>query len=237
MWHIVEVAFHENGVQYGNKYETAVKIAGKLFRSAIGLLCYMNVREGIINFVTPKATRSYLRQIRPAVELVSSFFDRKGYAFRFGFFANEQFRDEVMNPVVALADEISDTSELFLRSLQMKLLFEHANNVVVREGEKLPIHVEDGGENVRVGRLANVVMRRILENLDSDEEVIDLLDADYSREAFGLNYPVLKIVDGQEHGQRYYANPVTICGVRYWLCNDWYDRNRGRLEGWIAGHE
>lgn len=229
MWHVVEVAFHENGVQYGDRYATAAKIAGKMFRAAIGIYCYMNTRDGIISFATPRATQSYVTQIVPAFEAVGTFFCEREFNFTFNLLINDRFSTEILMPVSALVDEVSDTSELFLRSIQLRAMF----------AIERPMGVNAvAAEGVRVGRLVNTVMREILEGFTDDAEVVDLLDANYSRQAFGINYPVLVRVDEHNiNNARYYAAPIEICGVQYRLCNDWYPRNQGRLEAWIASHE
>lgn len=241
MWHAVEVAFHENGVQYGDKYATAAKIAGKMFRTAIGIYCYMNAREGIISFATPKVTQSYIAQIAPAFESVEAFFREKGFNFTFKLLINERFLSDVLMPVSVLVDEVSDTSELFLRSIQLKAMFATErpadSNVVTHAEQSQGSDCTDEGE-IKVGRLVNSVMREILEGLTDDTEVMDLLDANYSKQAFGINYPLLvRVGDHNINNARYYSTPLTICGNQYRLCNDWYPRNRGMLEAWMSSHE
>lgn len=57
-----------------------------------------------------------------------------------------------------------------------------------------------------------------------------------------LNYPFLKKVDvSQElHAQRmvngysrYYAKTIEITGEKFFVCNDWYDRQRNKYELWL----
>ena len=241
IWHVAEVAFHENGVQYGDKYVTAAKIAGKMFRAAIGIYCYMDVREGIISFVTPKVTQSYVAQIVPAFEAVKAFFREKGFNFTFNLLINDRFLNDILMPVTVLVDEVSDTSELFLRSIQLRAIFatgQHAGLYVAAHAERnQESECPDEGE-IKVGRLVNSVMREILEGFADDTEVMDLLDANYSKQAFGINYPLLVRVGEQNiNNARYYSKPLTICGNQYRLCNDWYPKNRGMLEAWISSHE
>ena len=241
IWHVAEVAFHENGVQYGDKYVTAAKIAGKMFRAAIGIYCYMDTREGVISFATPKVTQSYVAQIVPAFEAVEAFFREKGFDFSFNLLVNERFRNDILMAVSSLVDEVSDTSELFLRSIQLRAMF----TTELIAGLDATAHTErcqalrcTDEREVKVGRLVNSVMREILEGLSDDTEVMDLLDANYSKQAFGINYPLLVRVGEQNiNNARYYSTPLTICGNQYRLCNDWYPRNRGSLEAWISSHE
>jgi len=247
-WYAVEVAFHENGVNYGGKYKTAAKIAAKLFRSAIGLYCYMNVRDGEISFATPKADESYRQQILPAVEMVSQFFNQNDFGYSFRFLSDAEFSHEILNPVLGLVDEVSDTAELFLRAVQLNAMFSESMNIGQEvllgnplaaggnTGANFQVNGEHDGE-IKVGRLAQTVMRDILEDMEDPAELADLLDLGCSHEAFGLNYPVLVPIAGQFDHERYYSAPLTICGSEYRLCNQWRPRNRASLEAWIAAHE
>ena len=111
------------------------------------------------------------------------------------------------------------------------------SNVVTHAEQSQGSDCTDEGE-IKVGRLVNSVMREILEGLTDDTEVMDLLDANYSKQAFGINYPLLvRVGDHNINNARYYSTPLTICGNQYRLCNDWYPRNRGMLEAWMSSHE
>lgn len=239
-WHAVESAFHSNGVQYGkNKHESAAKIAGKLFRAAIGLHCYMDVRKGSICFAAPKVTHSYEEVLRPAFDMVVGFFRQQGFEFDFRLLINGDFQREIMEPMLPLVAEVSDTAELFLRAVQLEVVSGMPQKGGNRSGESG--NANGNGESdvkaTKIGNLVNTVVRAILEGLENDSEVEDLMSAEYSKEAFGLKFPLL-VKDGEPFDKRrYYAEPLVICGVSYHLCNDWYARNRAALEAWIAQHE
>ena len=238
-WYAVESAFHENGVQYGNKHATAAKIAGKMFRAAIGLLCYMDVREGTICFAAPKVTHSYEEVLRPAFDKVVAFFRQQGFGFDFRLLINGDFRREIMESMCPLLDEVSDTAELYLRAAQLEIAsgMQRKNENRTKGPEKAQASEDGDGTATKTGHLANTVMREILEGFENDSEVGDLLSEEYSKEAFGLNYPLLAKDGELFEKRRYYVSPLTICGARYYLCNNWFERNRAALEAWIAQHE
>jgi hypothetical protein len=152
---------------------------------------------------------------------------------------NDEYGREMLNPVRNLVAEVSDTAELFLRAMQLVFASDVPRRGENSVEERLSCNTDNSGcENViKTGRLANTVMRAILEGLDNDSEIADLLSAEYSREAFGLHFPLLVRVGDRYEQRRYYADPLNICGVSYCLCNDWYERNRAALEAWIAQHE
>lgn len=116
--YMVEVAFHERGLQYGDKLETRDKIIEKMLRAyLIGLSYFPNFTYEII-FASPKvnpATDSVLKECLAVLE--KDFADGENVCFR--YLANEQFKEEVLVPTLnsALAD--SDTSELFVRGAKM----------------------------------------------------------------------------------------------------------------------
>ena len=61
-----------------------------------------------------------------------------------------------------------------------------------------------------------------------------LQDVAYCKEEFGLNYPVLskKLIKTSKKN-RYYVPPVG----EYYICSEWYDRHKERLEDWLSRHK
>lgn len=120
--YMVEVAFHESGLQYGDKIETRDRIIKKMLRAyLIGLAYFPNFTYEII-FASPKvnpATDTVIKDYFAVLE--KDFGDAENASFR--YLANDEFKDEVLVPTLnsALAD--SDTSELFVRGAKMLELF------------------------------------------------------------------------------------------------------------------
>jgi len=56
----VDVAFHENGLNYGSREATVMKIIAKSIRSAMCLYGYMNCSDAEIIFASPKIHLLYL---------------------------------------------------------------------------------------------------------------------------------------------------------------------------------
>lgn len=65
-------------------------------------------------------------------------------------------------------------------------------------------------------------------------------DAEYSKEVFDLAYPVLVRQDSDYNRVRYYSNPVTVNGVQYMICSQWFEvpanNDRPYLLRWIEEH-
>ena len=95
---------------------------------------------------------------------------------------------------------------------------------------------------LKIGRLVQTVMRRILEaGTISEDELALLQTSEYSKTAFDLQYPVLVRKSGEYDKRRYYSNPVRVCGEDYMLCSQWFEvpanNDRPYLEKWIEAHE
>lgn len=100
---------------------------------------------------------------------------------------------------------------------------------------------DEGYSGMKVGEIANNVLRPILEKgVASDEELSKMQGASYSKAAFDLNYPLLVRSDVPHERSRYYVRPLNIRGVEYKLCSQWFetDANNDRpyLLRWIREH-
>lgn len=93
---------------------------------------------------------------------------------------------------------------------------------------------------LKIGILVRATLPQILESeLISEIEVKKLMEVDYSKMIFDMNYPVLKKVDEnlsiKENRMigdytRYYSDPYDYKNFRYLISSEWYDRNQ---EGYI----
>lgn len=94
-------------------------------------------------------------------------------------------------------------------------------------------------ENKKVGQYAKEKFTSLLENnLLSNDILIKLQDESYVKDKFDMNFPILKKITEESiiteerkiNGyDRYYTSPIK----NYLLCNDWYDRNRNKLDFWL----
>lgn len=93
----------------------------------------------------------------------------------------------------------------------------------------------------KIGKLAQVVLKRMLqEGKASDREVANMQQAAYSKKTFDLQFPLLVRADSFYDATRYYSDPVTIRGVQYKLCSQWFEtpanNDRPYLIRWIENH-
>lgn len=121
--YMVEVAFHENGLQYGDKQETKDRVCKKLLRAyLIGLSFFPNFKYEII-FTSPK--------VNPATNnIINEYFDELNETFgtddnvEFKYIANQDFKDKILVPTLTQSSNDADTSELFLRTTKMLEIFD-----------------------------------------------------------------------------------------------------------------
>jgi hypothetical protein len=124
----VEVAFHEGGLNYGSKFESAARIAKKMLRGAFLLSGPLGVASGEVVFATPKVGNSTRKLIEPMVDHVREFWNTQAAAHHlptceFSFDSGPDFESKLLRPLLEAGQDVADTSELFLRSFQMLRMF------------------------------------------------------------------------------------------------------------------
>jgi len=97
-------------------------------------------------------------------------------------------------------------------------------------------------KELKVGKLAQVVFRKMLEEgAASEDEVLAMQQAEYSKQVFDLNYPLLAKLGTEYDAVRYYVKPLTIRGVEYLMCSQWFEtaanNDRPYLVRWIQAHQ
>jgi hypothetical protein len=250
----VDIAFHELGLNYGKIEETTARILKKMIRTAMIIRGYFNVAEAEIIFASPKVNPSYLESITKCIQDLNHFFLRYDLQYKFVFIANEDFKNKIFNVVIAFSKSIADTSELFMRSIQLYNLFETSESTTSRPSKTSSIQEKretatkvtnefQGYEEMKIGALIRCSLEKLIDQDALPPEIIShLLDEKFSKQRFDLNFAFLKrIEEGRGVSEqrnvngypRYYSQIYIIHGKKYLLCNDWYDRNRARYLSWL----
>ena len=253
----VDVAFHEGGINYGGREATVQKIVAKCLRTAMCVYGYLDTREAEIIFASPRITRSVLEDVTPCLEEAQKLLDDLCFHFRLRIIANDGFREEVLEPVLRVSGEVADTNELFLRSHHMLQMFDDRDRpkregpkpddveIPPAEGAAMPVESspdEASHAGLKIGRLVQTVLRKLLQSdAVSADEIERMQTASYSKAAFDLQYPLLVRQDGDYNRVRYYKDPVSIRGVSYMICSQWYEtptnNDRPYLMKWIGEHQ
>ena len=253
----IDVAFHESGLNYGGAEKTAARVIKKYIRTAICINLYLDYKSGEIIFASPKIHKSFLAQLNPYIADCQALLDKHGLRFKLRLLANDDFRVTVLDPLLEVTPSIADTSELFVRSIQMYNLFQSGNVLSDRslqlitqkasesteaetDSRSVPaVSSTKGLDEMKIGVLVRTELRKLLErDALSLDEIEQMQTFPYSKKTFGIQYPLLRPVQpGEKKPPRYWADPVTTHGRKYYLCSEWYEtpanNDRPLFMGWL----
>lgn len=121
--HLKGVGLHYSGTKHGDhKKKVNVsddKVTAKLCGIAMALYSSMGLTKGEISFASPIVDDKLLSIINARLDTLESVLNSHGLNFKFKMYANRDFYREILQPVLAVADTVSDTNELFLRAMQL----------------------------------------------------------------------------------------------------------------------
>lgn len=247
----IETSFHESGLQYGNKNTTVERIVKKILRAALSVKAFFPDMDGEIIFASPKVYQSQLDLIEPQIKNLNAFFVDNRINVSARIIANDDFNEKVLKPILLASHDVSDTSELFMRSHQLLKMFEPQWNLKnspmtqararssqtqrLTAAEFIPT---DSLAELKVGKIANILLRKALtDGLASPEEIRMLLTREYTKRTFGLTFPLLVEKFHEYEKIRYYVEPLTIHGSHYYLCSQWNYTHRPQLLSWLEGKD
>lgn len=229
----VEVAFHENGLGYK---DNCSKVISKFLRIALSIYASFGTQNAEIIFASPKIRGKDYSILQKDIKSAQQLLNQNGINYTFTLIANESFNLEL----IALLDktkQVSDTTELFLRSYKLINMFENSgenklsveNQLVTEETALEEYYTEQ-----KIGKLVRSSLVQLLEsNKVSAAEIEQLQTKAYSKEIFNLNFPLLVKLDGEYDKVRYYRDPIVINNVEYVLCSQWFNKDRELLINWI----
>lgn len=84
---------------------------------------------------------------------------------------------------------------------------------------------------MKIGQLVKTYVRKVFRYCDEGdhEELMRLMDAKYSKDTFGINYPFCAEVETVTLHQlqpRYWRDIHVVRGKTLRVCNDWYDKSK-----------
>ncbi|PLR79791.1 hypothetical protein CVD25_22815 [Bacillus canaveralius] len=248
----VDIAFHEGGLNYGSRRTTSERIIKKMVRTAMLIHGFFNVSEGQIIFASPKINKAIYIPLAAAIKDLNYVLQQLGLNCSFILYANHEFREAIFEPVIHSSASFADTSELFLRSMQMYNLFSSAAmpksadieiSATTTERSLAENGAQEDTAEIKIGELVRSEIKRLIaQNLISNEQIKWLLDKNYCKDTFDINYPLLKMVGNdvpvtqqrQINGySRYWKEVYIINGVKFLLCSQWYNRNLVKFKNWL----
>jgi hypothetical protein len=84
---------------------------------------YFDMTKGKIIFASPKVSNTIHNPLMYLINEMNEFYKSMNLDFEFILYANDTFQNQVLNPVIERSKTVADTSELFIRSIQMNNLF------------------------------------------------------------------------------------------------------------------
>ncbi|MEG0181154.1 MAG: hypothetical protein RR898_01465 [Clostridium sp.] len=252
----IDVAFHEAGLNYGSREETVARVIKKCIRAAMCIYGCFDINYGTVIFTSPKINPAVMNDINNCIDNIEYVLREKGLDFKVRVIANEDFSDKILEPILNTLGDVADTSELFMRSLQMYNMFADKRKTRVakalepRSTAKVSNRLEaieytgiDGLDEMKIGVIVRTVFRRMLESGQVSREEIELMQTkDYSKETFDIQYPLLQraSLTNYKSPRRYYSGAIKVYDEEYFLCSEWYevDANNDRpyLLKWLALH-
>jgi len=246
----VDIANHFAGLNLGMRDRTIARVLKKLVRSAVSLHGYFPGTPTEVMFASPKVDHRTQEMLTECIADLNEALEGRSMPIRARLVCNEEFGAEIVQNVVECADTVADTSELFLRSIQLCHIAGIApgerrqsarsgpraaagsDNAADEDGDRVGIHIQRQVQHlIDLGKIPQ-------------EEIIRLLDQGYSTRVFRQSYPVLKRHDPslpksmkQHHvngAGRYYSRPYRIGDGHYYLCSQWVDRHRDHFDRWVA---
>lgn len=95
--------------------------------------------------------------------------------------------------------------------------------------------------NLKIGKLVQTVLKPLLISKATPQEVLQMQGLEYSKENFGIQYPLLLKTTSPVTEKHYYSDLFLLYGETYRLCCEWYEtpvnNDRPFVEKWIREHE
>ncbi|UOG93860.1 MAG: hypothetical protein L3K52_09100 [Candidatus Thiothrix sulfatifontis] len=158
--------------------------------------------------------------------------------FNIKLIANDSFNTKILQPVLEVTSSVADTSELFMRSIQMYQIFSEKSSIS-QLPKKIDTNSDDMLQNQRkIGeRVREKLIQMFEENEISKEEVELMQLAEYSKKIFGIQMPLLKkkLLADEKKPSRYWSKPIIRAyGAEYFICSEWYEkRNKSCFDKWV----
>ncbi len=240
----VEVAFHENGLQYGPKQETQKRVLKKMLRAKFLLDAYqLTDGKQHIYFVSPKVHQG----VKPGLDEVFAWL-KKEYpeGVDWQLLTDDKFVSDLLVPTLNKAKGVADTSELFMRSVKLLELggvFRLGDVVSSPHQETLSARQDPESETDLIQPLVRNLMQTLLDDSPSlltERERRSLTDKDYCRDELGLKIGGLPLLRHEWEGAEISGHPrywAKVYARRYRVTNNWsranHRHNAAALLSWV----
>ncbi len=234
----IDVAFHSGGLNYKGVEGSTNKVLMKIFRTIFIMQSYFSGFDKFNSFfVAPKVNPSVYSPIIEKIEMANKIIRDEFISIR--FIANNDFYENIVDPLLVCINSENDTGELFSRSIKLMQLDGRTkinNKNIVNVNKKSLIQAKTTEDGMKIGQFVQYNMKKLYENgLLKKEEVIKLQEKEYSKKTFDQNYEILRCSDkditGNDGRNRYYSKEK-YCG-NYYLNSQWVERHWEPFKAWF----
>lgn len=232
-YYAVDIAYHESGLNYGSKDETIERISKKLLRSAFLLYLYFDVKDGEIIFASPKINSAVYDDLEKQIDKISKFMSAEGFQYKFKLFANTNFAENILNPIIQISSTISDTSELFMRAFQLSNLCEKSIN----KKQNTKKHIQNSEIRYNEFKIGTTIKTKLnylfSKNYLSTDDISHLKNKEFCKDIFNLNFPLLIDKNQSRYDKNGYSRYwKEIFNDKYYACSQWIETQRSQFEDW-----
>ncbi len=260
--HAMDVAFHENGLNYlGGPDKRVLK---KLLRTMLILEAYHPAEvERHIYFASPKVNKGVQAPLEEMFEMLATEYP----AVEWHLLTNEEFNRKLLVPTLEKAEQVSDTAELFVRAAKLlelgkasqaghssKRMDPPENAVGKQEG------LMSGGREGRAGlakqrrpqqargelqRVVQALMSTLLDEypgLLGETDLRQMMNGDLCKDGLGLQLSGMALLRRVEEGRMEGGRPrywSKVYGEEFYVTNNWWQdyhlENAGAMARFVEG--
>ena len=227
-----DIAFHSLGLNYDGTIGTCERVVKKIIRSVFVLQIYFPDFQNIYSFfVTPNSNKKINELMEKYLNEITKIIGNE--LIKVDFISNDEFFENIVDPVIYCTKDEHDTSELYLRSLKL-------NQLDKRVKQKVPIALEKNTNNrrtvngMKIGQyVKNSFYRLYINNELKQSDILNLQNSEYCKKIFKIGFPVLiknKEPKTDKLGyNRYYKDEIF---KGYWLCSQWVENQWDDYLNW-----
>ena len=190
----IDVAFHEGGLIYGrSKEETVSRVIKKCLRTAMCIFGYFSYSDAEIIFASPKINAAVEKELTTVINDMNNTLKEANMNYQIRIIANDDFKEHIFSPLLMILNDVADTSELFMRSLQLYNLFYETSLSSKKTVNSSPTtfisnNKDDLFPEMKIGVIVRTVFRNILESGKvPNDEIERMQDKDYSKKRLIFN--------------------------------------------------
>ncbi len=228
--HAMDVAFHENGLNYGSG--AANSVLKKMLRAYLLLAAYHPPETTLhIYFVSPKVHKA----VQSPLENIFAALQEQYPDVNWHLLTNESCHEQVVQQTLDRAGSVADTAELFVRASKLLSISAATHmgshtNPVTRSGQTIsataPPHHEEQG--ITLQNIVQDLMKTLLDEyptLLDDDDIRGLMDNEHCKNVLSLKIGNHALLKDQHEGReisghsRYWRQ---VYGGRFYVCSQWW---------------